>query len=130
MWPGILFVAVIMAAGTLMVLDASFPGGLIAGSGNMRYAQTMAFTTLMVFQLFNVFNARSDERSAFVGLFHNGWVWAAVGLALVLHVAVLYTRSFSRPFPRWRCRLATGLCVARLQAPCCGSVNYLSWYYG
>ena len=29
----------------------------------------MAFTTLMLFQLFNVFNARSDERSAFDGLF-------------------------------------------------------------
>ena len=40
------------------------PGGLIEGSGSMRYAQTMAFTTLMMFQLFNVFNARSDERSA------------------------------------------------------------------
>ena len=51
-------------AGTLLVLDASLPGGLIEGSGNMRYAQTMAFTTLMMFQLFNVFNARSDERSA------------------------------------------------------------------
>jgi Ca2+-transporting ATPase len=35
----------------------------------------MAFTTLMLFQLFNVFNARSDERSAFVGLFHNLWLW-------------------------------------------------------
>ena len=58
------------------------PGGLIEGSGNMRYAQTMAFTTLMLFQLFNVFNARSDERSAFDGLFRNHWLWAAVGLSL------------------------------------------------
>ena len=46
----------------------------------MRYAQTMAFTTLMLFQLFNVFNARSDERSAFDGLFSNRWLWAAVVL--------------------------------------------------
>ena len=38
----------------------------------------MAFTTLMMFQLFNVFNARSDERSAFEGLFTNRWLWAAV----------------------------------------------------
>jgi Ca2+-transporting ATPase len=30
----------------------------------MRYAQTMAFTTLVMFQLFNIFNARSDDRSA------------------------------------------------------------------
>ena len=67
MWVGIFFVGVVMAAGTLLVLDASLPGGLIEGSGSMRYAQTMAFTTLMLFQLFNVFNARSDERSAFSG---------------------------------------------------------------
>ena len=60
--------ASIMAAGTLLVLDASLPGGFIEGSGSMRYAQTMAFTTLMLFQLFNVFNARSDEQSAFTGL--------------------------------------------------------------
>ena len=65
MWAGIFFVGAVMAAGTLFVLDASLPGGLIAGSGSLRYAQTMAFTTLMLFQLFNVFNARSDEQSAF-----------------------------------------------------------------
>ena len=62
MWAGILFVGAIMAAGTLLVLDASLPGGLIEGSGNMRYAQTMAFTTLVFFSLFTVFNARSDEQ--------------------------------------------------------------------
>ena len=61
------------------------------GRGDMRYAQTMAFTTLMLFQLFNVFNARSDEASAFSGLFTNVWLWAAVGLSLMLHVAVIYT---------------------------------------
>ena len=56
----------------------------------MQYAQSMAFTTLMLFQLFNVFNARSDEQSAFVGLFRNGLLWGAIGLSLVLHVAVIY----------------------------------------
>jgi hypothetical protein len=33
----------------------------------------MAFTTLVLFQMFNVVNARSDEQSAFVRLFTNGW---------------------------------------------------------
>ena len=51
-----------MAIGTLLVLDASLPGGLIEGTGDLRHAQTMAFTTLMAFQIFNVFNARSDEQ--------------------------------------------------------------------
>jgi Ca2+-transporting ATPase len=49
------------------VLDASLSGGFLAGTGDMRHAQTMAFTTLMMFQLLNVFNARSDEQSAFQG---------------------------------------------------------------
>jgi Ca2+-transporting ATPase len=98
MWRGIFFVAVIMSAGTLAVLDSSLPGGLIEGTGNMRYAQTMAFTTLMLFQLFNVFNARSDERSAFQGLFANVWVWAALALAVILQFAVLYTPVLQQAF--------------------------------
>src|ERR671919_2536273 len=75
MWRGIVFVGVIMAAGTLFVLDASLPGGFVEGSGDLRYAQTMAFTTLVLFQMFNVFNARSDERSALVHLLTNRWLW-------------------------------------------------------
>jgi Ca2+-transporting ATPase len=98
MWAGIFFVGVVMAAGTLLVLDASLAGGLIEGSGTLRYGQTMAFTTLTMFQLFNVFNARSDERSAFEGLFRNHWLWAAVGLSLMLHVAVIYVPFLQEAF--------------------------------
>jgi Ca2+-transporting ATPase len=98
MWFGIFFVGAIMAAGTLYVLDASLPGGMVEGTGNMRYAQTMTFTTLMLFQIFNVFNARSDERSAFAGLFHNRWVWGAVLLSLLLQVAVIYISFLQQTF--------------------------------
>lgn len=98
MWAGIFFVGAVMAIGTLLVLDAALPGGLIEGAGNMRYAQTMAFTTLMMFQLFNVFNARSDERSAFHRLFENRWLWGAVGLSLALHVAVIYVPFLQSAF--------------------------------
>jgi len=38
---GIFFVGAITATGTLLVLDASLPGGLIEGSGNLRYAFTL-----------------------------------------------------------------------------------------
>jgi Ca2+-transporting ATPase len=54
MWRGIVLVGVIMAAGTLFVLDASLPGGFVAGAGDLPYAQTMAFTTLMLFQIYAV----------------------------------------------------------------------------
>jgi len=98
MWFGILYVGAIMATGTLLVLDASLPGGLIEGVGDMRYAQTMAFTTLVLFSLFTVFNARSDERSAFVGLFSNKWLWGAVGLSLLLQAAVIYVPVLQQAF--------------------------------
>jgi P-type Ca2+ transporter type 2C len=98
MWAGIFFVGMMMAAGTLLILDWSLPGGLIEGQGNMRYAQTMAFTTLTLFQLFNVFNARSDEQSAFCGLFKNHWLWGAILLSLTLHVAVVYIPFMQQAF--------------------------------
>jgi len=98
MWAGIVFVGVVMATGTLLVLDASLPGGLIEGSGDMRYAQTMAFTTLTMFQIFNVFNSRSDTASAFRGLFNNRWLWGAIGLSVALQAAVVYLPFLQRPF--------------------------------
>ena len=66
------------------------PGGLIEGSGDLAYGQTMAFTTLTLFQIFNIFNARSDERSAFSGLFANRWLWLAILLSVALQAAVIY----------------------------------------
>jgi Ca2+-transporting ATPase len=79
-----------MAVGTLLVLDSSLPGGLIAGSGDAQYGHTMTFTTLMMFQIFNVFNTRSDTRSAFSGLFTNKWLWGGVTLSVLLQFVVLY----------------------------------------
>jgi Ca2+-transporting ATPase len=98
MWRGIVFVGVIMAAGTLFVLDASLPGGFVEGSGTLRYAQTMSFTTLMLFQMFNVVNARSDEHSAFTHLFTNAWLWAAIGGSLALQVLVVYVPFLQNAF--------------------------------
>jgi len=98
MWRGIFFVGAIMAGGTLAVFDASLPGGLIEGAGDLRYAQTMAFTTLILFQIFNVFNARSDTRSAFHGLFCNHWLWIGLGVSFVLQLAVIYVPFLQKSF--------------------------------
>jgi Ca2+-transporting ATPase len=98
MWRGIAVVGVVMAVGTLFVLDASLPGGLVEGTGDLRYAQTMAFTTLMLFQMFNVVNARSDEQSAFVHLFANRWLWAAIVGSVALQVLVVHLPFLQRAF--------------------------------
>jgi len=98
MWRGIVLVGATMAAATLYALDASLPGGLVAGSGDLRYGQTIAFTTLMLGQMFNVLNARSDHRSAFAHLFANGWLWAAVGGSTALQVLVVHLPALQRAF--------------------------------
>ena len=98
MWRSVVFVGATMATGTLLVLDASLPGGLIEGTGDTRYAQTMAFTTIVFFSLFTVFNARSEERSAFVGLFSNAWLWGAVLVSLLLQIAVIHLPFLQQAF--------------------------------
>ena len=91
-WLRLAGIGLVMMVGTLAVLDAYYPGGLFTlfatGSGpNMAdetYARTMAFTTLMMFQLFNVYNCRSAWRSAFSGFFENKWLIAR-GRAVAVH---------------------------------------------
>ena len=89
MWIGIAYVGLVTAAVTLLALDIPLPGGLVDGGGSLTEARTMAFTTLVLAQLFNVFNARSDEVSAFHQLFTNWLLWAAVALSAGLQVAVV-----------------------------------------
>ena len=89
MWLGIVWVGLVMAAVTLVALDLRLPGGIVGGSGDVVQARTMAFTTLVLAQLFNCFNARSDRRSAFPQLFANPLLLGAIALSLVLQVAVV-----------------------------------------
>jgi Ca2+-transporting ATPase len=90
MWEGILWVGLVMALVTLVALDLRLEGGLLGGSGDIDEARTMAFTTLVLAQLFNCFNARSDRTSAFRNLFVNRWLWGAIALSVALQAAVVY----------------------------------------
>jgi Ca2+-transporting ATPase len=77
--------AVIMAAGITVIFNWAL------ARMSLEEAQTLAFCTMVVFQWFLVFNARSDESSVFkLGLFRNRWLVGAVLFALVLQLAVIY----------------------------------------
>ena len=89
MWRTVVFTGLVMAIAALVTLDSFLPGGLIAGDESLETARTAAFTVLVLAQLFNAFNARSDNISAFQGLFRNRWLWGAVLGGLVLQVAVV-----------------------------------------
>jgi Ca2+-transporting ATPase len=98
MWAETLFCGVIIAVGTLLMLDWNLPGGFIPGAGTIAHARTMAFNTLAFFSIFMVFNARSGERSAFIGMFSNRWLWGALALSLLLQVAVIYVPFLQQAF--------------------------------
>jgi len=98
MWAGIVVASLVMCAGTLALLDASLPGGLIEGEGDIRHARTLAFNTLVLFQLFAVFTVRSDDASLRHGLFSNTWLWLAVALSVALQGLVLYVPVFQSAF--------------------------------
>jgi P-type Ca2+ transporter type 2C len=98
MWIGVAFVGAIMAIATLLTLDIGLPGGLVDGPDSLIEARTMAFTTLVLAQLFNCFNARSDRVSAFHHLFTNPILWGAIALSFVLQLAVVYVPILNEAF--------------------------------
>ncbi len=98
MWLGIVWVGAVMAAVTLAALDLHLDGGVLGGSGDIVEARTMAFTTLVLAQLFNCFNARSDRASALPRLFTNPFLWAAIALSALLQVAVVHVPLLNDAF--------------------------------
>jgi len=77
----LLMTASLMAIGTLWMF------GRASNSGSLIYAQTMAFTTLAMFQVFNSLNCRSRKRSVFeLGLFKNRYLVGAIVLSVVLQL--------------------------------------------
>lgn len=58
---------------------------------DQRYAMTLAFTTFVLFQFFNVFNAREEFGSVFNNnFFKNYRLWVSLMTVLVLQLVVIY----------------------------------------
>ncbi len=79
--------ASIMVIGTLAV----FFYELNLGSMMEKRAVTMAFTTFVMFQMFNALNCRSEEKSIFwLGLFSNKYVWLAIAASVAMQLGGIY----------------------------------------
>ena len=73
-----------MAIGTLALFDYAQPKG-------EAYALTLAFTTFVLFQFFNMFNARAEDGSALNRhFFSNRWLWLSLLAVLALQVLVVH----------------------------------------
>ena len=73
-----------MAVGTLALFQHARPQG-------EAYALTLAFTVFVLFQFFNLFNARAEHGSAFDRNFlRNGWLWTSLAAVAALQVLVVH----------------------------------------
>jgi ATPase, P-type (transporting), HAD superfamily, subfamily IC len=76
----------IIGLGTLVV----FVAALFLGE-TLQSARTMAFCTIVFFQLIHVFDCRSEERGIFeMGIFSNMYLVAAVAVSTIMQLAVVY----------------------------------------
>ena len=96
------------------------PGGLIEGHDTLAVARTAGFTTLVLTQLVNAFNSRSETTSAFRRAFFNRWLLGSVVLAVILQVPWSKCRS-STPRSGQRHSISrTGECAYSRRLPCSG----------
>jgi len=89
MWANVIQTGVVIAVVTLLTIDLYLPGGLIEGTHDLDNARTAGFTVLVLTSMFTCFTSRAETTSAFAHLFTNPWLWGAVGLSIILQVAVV-----------------------------------------
>jgi len=86
-------IAFIIVAGFLDFLTASgiFYWEYLLSGAAIEKTRTMVLTTAIMFEMFFVFTCRSDKSIFKLGLFSNKLLLYAVGAAVMLHVAAIYT---------------------------------------
>jgi len=104
----ILINAMIMTIGVLgifyygLVSKGWIIGDVISGKASPDYyiyATTLAFTTLVLYQLFNVFNIKSPRKTIFFEeLFNNRWLLFATAISIMLQVAVVHVTFLNKIF--------------------------------
>jgi Ca2+-transporting ATPase len=119
-----LTVALLMAGGAVGMFLLQYWGDLQAGLAPeiaLRESQTMAVTTVVLFQIFYLFTCRSLRDSAWkIGLWSNRWIYAGVGAVLFLQAAFVFTPGMNWLFgssPLGMQPLGETLLVALLVVP-------------
>ncbi|OGO02837.1 MAG: hypothetical protein A2Y59_05185 [Chloroflexi bacterium RBG_13_52_14] len=97
LYPGlllrILFLSGMMSVGVFAVFNWAH------GRVGLDEARTMAFCTMVSFEWFRCFNARSDEHTVFeIGLFRNKFLLLAVAMAILLQMAAVYVPFMQTAF--------------------------------
>ena len=86
LWERTVVAGLVMAAGTLALFRWE-----LEVTGSLQRAQTVALTTMVLFQMFQVGNSRSEMQSVFAkSPFSNLFLLASTVAALTVHVAALH----------------------------------------
>jgi Ca2+-transporting ATPase len=86
LWERTVVAGLVMAVGTLLLFWWE-----LRASGQLGRAQTVALTTMVLFQVFHVGNCRSERRSVLaLSPWSNPFLFAATAAALLVHVSGLY----------------------------------------
>jgi cation-transporting ATPase F len=86
LWERTVIAGLVMAAGTLAMFWWA-----LQEDYELSRCQTVALTTMVIFQVFHVGNARSERRSIFrVHPFSNPFLFLATAAALTVHIVALY----------------------------------------
>ena len=111
MWNNIIVIGAAVGAATLVTIHLYLPGGPMPSS--LGTARTAGFTVLVITQLINTINARSETQTAFHRFFANGWLWAAIALSALLQVAVVQLPFLNTAFTTTPLSLSQWLvCIA------------------
>jgi len=97
-----LLVALLMAAAAIGLFEFEYSKDLAAGvapSLALAEAQTMAVSTIIMFQIFYMLNCRSLMGSIFgIGLFSNPTVFVGMAVLLLLQLALVFLPALNRVF--------------------------------
>jgi len=102
----LVIIGIVIAVGTLSLFAYTlFKGGYSFGdvvdpnSYEYMKATTLAFVTLIIFQMFNVFNSRSEKESVFkMDLFSNKFLLGSVMMSVILCISLVYLPLFQEMF--------------------------------
>jgi len=88
-FPGLLlrigFLAILMSVGIFLIFNWA------QARVSLEEARTIAFCSMVAFEWFRSFNARSDEYTCFrLGFFRNRWLVISIAVAIILQLAVVY----------------------------------------
>ena len=84
MWIFIMFVGIVVMVGTVWIFNKFMSSGV-------DYARTMAFSTIVLFQMWNVFNSRTPDSIFNKSFWSNKWLLLAIVSSIILQLVVIYT---------------------------------------